>query len=49
MNDKTKEPWLKRFMDNIWLLLVLGVLIPVLSYSAWGWIELLLVKPAQLP
>lgn len=44
-----KEPFLKRLMDNPWLLLVLGVIIPFLSYTVWGWIEILLVKPAQLP
>lgn len=49
MNEEKKEPWLKRLMDNTWLLLALGVLIPLLSYTAWGWIELLLVKPATLP
>lgn len=40
---------LKRLMDNPWLLLVLGVVIPMLSYTLWGWIELLLVQPATLP
>ncbi len=49
MDNKTKEPWLKRLMDNTWLLLVLGVVIPMLSYTLWGWIEILLVQPAQLP
>lgn len=49
MKENSKEPWLKRLMDNTWLLLVLGVLIPILSYSLWGWIELLFVKSAQLP
>jgi len=49
MNTKKNEPLLKRLMDNTWLLLILGVLIPLLSYTLWGWIELLLVKPAQLP
>jgi hypothetical protein len=33
MNNETKEPLLKRLMDNTWLLLVLGVLIPLLSYT----------------
>jgi hypothetical protein len=28
---------------------VLGVLIPILSYTTWGWIELLLTPPALLP
>lgn len=49
MKDQAKDPFLKRVMDNPWLLLVLGVAIPMLSYTAWGWIEILLVKPAALP
>jgi hypothetical protein len=49
MNKPEKEPLLKRLMDNTWLLLVLGVLIPMISYTLWGWIELGLVPPAQLP
>ncbi len=49
MNNEPKiHPW-QKVLDNPWLLLVLGVLIPVLSYTAWGWIELLLTKPALLP
>ena len=36
-------------MDNPWLLLVLGVVVPTLSYNVWGWIELALIKPAALP
>jgi hypothetical protein len=41
--------WLQKIMDNPWILLVLGLLIPALSYTAWGWIELLFIQPAQLP
>ena len=44
-----KEPLLKRVLDNTWLMLVLGVLIPFLSYTVWGWIELASIKPAALP
>lgn len=44
-----KEPLLKRLMDNPWLLLVLGLVVPFISYTAWGWIELLAVGPAKLP
>lgn len=36
-------------MDNPWLLLVLGLVIPILSYTVWGWIELASMPPAQLP
>ena len=49
MKNDTKEPLFKRLMDNPWLLLVLGVLIPFASYTLWGWVELGLVKTATLP
>ena len=45
---KQKHP-IQKLMDNTWLLLALGILIPFLSYTVWGWIELLFVKPATLP
>jgi hypothetical protein len=47
MEDK-RHP-LQKLMDNPWLLLVLGVVIPLISYTAWGWIELAQVQPAVLP
>lgn len=40
---------LQKLMDNPWLLLVLGILIPVLSYTVWGLIDILLMGPAKLP
>jgi hypothetical protein len=40
---------IQRLLDNPWLLLVLGVVIPFISYTAWGWIELSQVPPATLP
>ena len=43
-----KHP-LQRLLDNPWLLLILGVVIPTLSYTIWGWIELLLLPTAKLP
>lgn len=48
MKKEAKHP-LQRLMDNPWWLLVLGLLIPILSYTVWGWIELALMPPAQLP
>lgn len=47
-NDTKIHPW-QKVLDNPWLLLALGVIVPFLSYTAWGWIELLLTKPAPLP
>ncbi len=49
MKDKDKPHILQRLMDNTWLLLALGIVIPFLSYTVWGWVELLLIKPAILP
>lgn len=40
---------LERLMDNTWLLLALGVGIPFVSYTLWGWIELLTLPHATLP
>lgn len=40
---------LQRLMDNPWLLLALGIIVPFISYTAWGWIELSLVPEAKLP
>lgn len=41
--------WLQRFMDNVWLLLVLGIVIPTVSYTLWAWLEIWLAAPAALP
>ena len=49
MNEPEKKHPLQQLMDNPWLLLFLGVAIPFLSYTLWGWLELLVVKPATLP
>lgn len=43
-----KHP-LQSLMDNPWLLLALGVLVPILSYTVWGWVELHLLPHATLP
>lgn len=48
-NDPDKVHPLQKLLDNPWLLLVLGLLIPFISYTAWGWIELYAIQPAALP
>ena len=40
---------LQKLLDNPWLLLALGFIVPFLSYTVWGWVELLLTKKAELP
>ncbi len=50
MNQEAEKPHIwQRLLDNPWVLLALGVLVPFLSYTVWGWIELSLLKPAALP
>ncbi len=49
MNQPNEKHPIQKLMDNTWLLLALGILIPFLSYTVWGWIEIMLVKPAALP
>ncbi len=39
----------QKLMDNPWLLLALGVAVPFISYTLWGWLELLLLPTARLP
>jgi hypothetical protein len=46
--DKPTHP-IQKLMDNPWLLLILGILIPVLSYTLWGWIGLMTLPNATLP
>ncbi len=49
MNPPEPKHPIQKLMDNPWLLLALGVGIPSLSYTLWGWLELIFLKPAQLP
>lgn len=48
-NDPDRKHPFQRLMDNPWLLLALGVVIPTLSYTVWGWIEMWLLPAAPLP
>lgn len=40
---------LQRLLDSPWVLLALGLLVPALSYTMWGWVELTRLPPATLP
>ena len=46
--DGEKHP-LQKLMDNPWLLLALGVILPGISYTLWGLLELFNAAPATLP
>lgn len=48
MENEKPHP-IQRLMDNPWLLLALGLLIPFLSYALWGLIELLTIPAGTLP
>jgi len=48
MEEEKIHP-IQKFMDNTWLLLILGILVPFLSYTLWGVIELLSLSQALLP
>jgi len=47
-NESQKHPY-QRFLDNPWILLLLGVVVPGISYLLWGWLEILYIPVAQLP
>ncbi len=46
--EERKHP-IQRLMDNPWLLLVLGLVIPIVSYTVWGLVELWSLPAATLP
>lgn len=47
--EPDKKHPIQKLMDNTWLLLFLGLVVPFLSYTVWGWIETLSIPPATLP
>ena len=47
-NDETGPiPWVQQLLDNPFLLLFLGVLIPMLVYTLWGVIDILTIPLAK--
>lgn len=45
-NDQ-KMPLMQQLLDNPFLLLFLGVMIPMVVYVLWGVIDILTIPPAQ--
>lgn len=48
MASTPKHP-IQRLMDNPWLLLALGVIVPFISYTLWGMLEIASMPAAKLP
>ena len=40
-------PWMQQLLDNPFLLLFLGVLVPMVVYTLWGVIDILTVPLAK--
>jgi len=47
--ETEEKPLGQRFLDNVWLLLALGLAIPIISYTLWGIIEIISMGKAPLP
>ena len=47
--DAKPAHWLHRLLDDVWLLLALGVAVPTVSYTLWGVLELVRLPAAKLP
>ena len=45
--DDADVPWMQKLLDNPFLLLFLGVLIPMLVYTLWGVIDILTIPVAK--
>lgn len=49
MSNPNEKSTMQKIFDNPWLLIFLGLVVPTLSYTVWGWIEIYLVAPGTLP
>ena len=45
--DEEKVPWMQQLLDNPFLLLFIGVLVPMVVYVLWGVIDILTVPLAK--
>ena len=45
--DNEPVPWMQQLLDNPFLLLFLGVMVPMLLYTLWGVIDILTVPVAK--
>ena len=40
-------PWMQQLLDNPFLLLFLGVLVPMLVYNVWGVVDILTIPAGK--
>ncbi len=45
--DTEPVPWMQQLLDNPFLLLFLGVMIPMVVYTLWGVIDILTIPLAK--
>jgi hypothetical protein len=45
--DDEQVPWMQQLLDNPFLLLFLGVMIPMVVYTLWGVIDILTIPAAK--
>jgi hypothetical protein len=46
-DDDGQVPWMQKLLDNPFLLLFLGVMIPMVVYTLWGVIDILTIPVAK--
>jgi len=46
-DDDEKVPMIQQLLDNPFLLLFIGVMVPMIVYSLWGVIEILTIPLAK--
>jgi hypothetical protein len=46
-DDTAPVPWMQQLLDNPFLLLFIGVMVPMLVYTLWGVIDILSLPVAK--
>ena len=46
-DDNAPVPWMQQLLDNPFLLLFIGVMVPMVIYTAWGLIDIFTIPMAK--
>ena len=46
-DDNEPVPWMQQLLDNPFLLLFIGVMVPMIVYTLWGVIDILTIPLAK--